>query len=64
MEIYRAMKRPSFDGDQVLQASPRREVDRASPWPSDRDPAAFILMKIGSFSWRHVSKSEPFIVFT
>ena len=50
MEIYRPLKRPAFDGDQVLQASPQREDDRASPWPSDRDRAAFILMKIGSFS--------------
>ena len=50
MEIYRPMKHPPFDGDQALQASPRREEDRASPWPSDRDRVAFVFMKIGSFS--------------
>ena len=48
MEIHRLMKRPPSDGDLMLHASPQREEDRASPWPSDPDRTTFILMKISA----------------
>ena len=35
MEIYHPMKCPPFDEDRALQASPQREEDRASQWPSE-----------------------------
>ena len=58
MEIHRSMKCPPSDGDLTLHASPQREEDRAFPWPSDRDRAAFTLMKISAprvATWQPVS---------
>ena len=64
VEIHRPMKRPPSDGDLTLHASPRREEDHASPWPSDRDRTAFIWWRSGTSRDTTCPKVSPLISFT
>ena len=64
MAIHRPMKRPPSAGDLTLHASPRREEDRASSWPSDRDRAVFIWWRSGDSPNATCPKVSPKIAST